>query len=231
MMEELPKFPKAAGSVLALSIAEVILALGGFAANFYNIFYGILVSDERIPMIQALALVISIPVFGTQLVCGGRFMLACVRIFPGQRNSAFFDEGGMPLCALGICQLWALVGSGMCLFAMVYAWFYQVGHAANQPVLFAQPKLEAWAAIQQAFQADFPGQMVMLAAVLLQIASVIVVVFIIRQSKSVRKELKSADRNSDDLHSSSEEYKLIAFVKEHNGPPPPYSDGKMVMTV
>ncbi|XP_055345405.1 uncharacterized protein LOC129593215 [Paramacrobiotus metropolitanus] len=246
MMEKLLKIPKATGNVLALSIAEVLLALVGFAANFYNLFYGIVSAGESIPIGQTLIFIVSIPLYGLPLVCGARFMLASVRLLRGRRNSGFFGEGvrNIPAWQFGLCQRLALMGSGTCLLALVLAWFCEVGLAANHLLLSAKldalfpkpdttpkPKLEAWAAVQQAFQADLTGQMVMLAAVLIQIAAVIVVVFIIRQSKSVREELEAAGRNADDRKASKEEHKLLARSKECNGPPPAYSDGKMKMTV
>ncbi|XP_055345384.1 uncharacterized protein LOC129593200 [Paramacrobiotus metropolitanus] len=239
-MEKLSKVQKATGSVLALSIAEVLLAVAGFAANFYNLFYGIFAADESVPMGQTLIFVISIPLYGIQVVCGARFMLASVRLLRGQRNCGFFGEGvrNIPAWEFGLCQIAALVGSGTCLVALLLAWFCQVGFAANdliwstrldvlfpKPDTVAKPIPDAWSAVKQAFQADFTGQMVMLAAVLLQIACLIVVVVIIRQSKSIRKELKSATLNADGRKSSKEEHERLVCVhsKELNGPPPAYS--------
>ncbi|XP_055345341.1 uncharacterized protein LOC129593160 [Paramacrobiotus metropolitanus] len=245
MMTEKSTIPKATSSVLALSVAEVLLALVGFAANFYNIFYGIFAADENVPMGQTLIFVVSIPLYGVQLACGARFMLASVRLMCGQRNSAFFDDGDIPMCEFGICQIWALFSCGLCLLASIFAWFMQVGFAANRlissakfdalfatPGSVAKPIPDAWNAVQQTFHSDLPGHMVMLGAILLLIASVIVVVFIIRQRISVRKELKSADLKADDRKASKEEHKLLAHSKQQNGtPPPPYSDEKMAMTV
>ncbi|XP_055345342.1 uncharacterized protein LOC129593162 [Paramacrobiotus metropolitanus] len=245
MMEKLPQIPKATCSVLALSIAEVLLALVGFAANFYNLFYGILAPDESIPMGQTLIFIVSIPLYATQLVCGVRLMVASVRLMRGQRNSAFFGEGvrNIPAREFTMCQVLALMSCCVCLLALVLAWFCQVGFVANRLLLSAKldlmfpkpdaipkPKLGAWEAVQQAFQADFTGQMVMLAAVLLQIAGVIVVVFILRQSKAVREELQLADRNADDRKSCKEEHKLLARLKEYNEPPPAYSGGKIALS-
>ncbi|XP_055345332.1 uncharacterized protein LOC129593154 [Paramacrobiotus metropolitanus] len=237
MMDKLANIPRATGGVLALSTAEVLLAIVGFAAHFYNLFYGILAdTDDSVPMVQTLVFVVSLPLYGTQVVCGARFMLAGVRLLRGQRNSAFFDDGGtnISVCDLGICQIWALMCCIICLLAMVLAWFCEVSFAANRlissakldvlyskPGTVARPIPDAWSAVKRAFQANVTGQLVMLAAVLLLIASVIVVVVIMRQSKAVRKELKSADRNADDHKSSKEEHKLLARAKEHNGTPPP----------
>ncbi|XP_055345400.1 uncharacterized protein LOC129593210 [Paramacrobiotus metropolitanus] len=182
-------------------------------------------------MLQTLAFVIFIPLYGIQLVCGARSLLAGVRLLRGQRNSAFLDEENYTICQFRYCQTLALMSSGMCLLALVFAWFSHVGLAANRLFWFARPKPEPWEAVNQAFQAELPGQMAMLAAVLLQIASVIVVVFTNRQSKFVRKDLESTKRNADDHMSSQEERKLLARSKKPSGPPPAYSAGKMEMAV
>ncbi|XP_055350711.1 uncharacterized protein LOC129597255 [Paramacrobiotus metropolitanus] len=202
-MEKRQKHPENIGILMALASAEVLLAAAEFAVNLYNLFYGLLFEGKRFPMLQTLAFIVSTPLYGLQLVCGGCCIVACVRVLCGHRNAAFF--GGRfrecNLCVFTACAIYLLV--------MLFTWFIVVGELANPFIA----QFGVWGGVHQAFQADVIGHLGMLGSVLVLGASMVVVLFVMWLTDSVWNSLKA----------TKEEKTLLAHAKEPNSPPPSYN--------
>ncbi|XP_055353250.1 uncharacterized protein LOC129599134 [Paramacrobiotus metropolitanus] len=200
-MQNLRNFPEDAGSLLALSIVQVLLAIAGFAANLYNFFYGLLFSAHIFPVMQTLAFVFfTIPLYGMQLLWGVGSVVACVRVFCGNRNLMFVGEDReISNCVGRACVVY--------LFLMVIVWFFAVASGA-QPFVAS---LGMWGSVHHAFQTDLTGHLVMLGMVLALIAGIVVEELVISRSVSVGNDLIYIDNN----------HKLLARVEEQTGSPPP----------
>ncbi|XP_055340687.1 uncharacterized protein LOC129589828 isoform X2 [Paramacrobiotus metropolitanus] len=200
-MQNPRNFPEDAGSLLALSIVHVLLAVVGFTANLYNFFYGLLFSAHIFPVMQTLAFVFfTIPLYGMQLLWGVGSVVACVRVFGGNRNLIFFGEDR----EISDCMCRT---SFVYLLLMVIVWFFAVASSA-QPFVAS---LGMWGSVHHVFQTDLTGHLVMLGMILALIAGMVVEEFAIQRSVSVSNDLICINNN----------HKLLARVEEQTGSPPP----------
>ncbi|XP_055350756.1 uncharacterized protein LOC129597298 [Paramacrobiotus metropolitanus] len=191
-------------TLFVLSIVEILLAVLGFSANLYSLFYGALFVVNSFPIAQFLAFILSIPVYGFQLVNGCCLTVCCIRVFRGNQDPADFGKGhdGRCTCLVVCCifYLVILIGSGLAQFTFRAEPFVK--------------SLGVWGSIHHVFQVDLAGQLVLLGTIALLVSAIVVAMSMGWRSAVVYHELECV-RNQEVLFGSSE---------SENVTPAPYKD-------
>ncbi|XP_055350745.1 uncharacterized protein LOC129597287 [Paramacrobiotus metropolitanus] len=204
-MQKLQNLMKEANILLTLSIMQVVLAVLGFSANFYTLFYGALYVVNLFPLLQFLAFIVSIPVYGFQLVNGCYLTGCCTRVLRGQRDPARFGKyyGGRSIILAGCC--------GSYLLLLVIPGFIQFAIRA-QPFV---PSLGVWGSIRQVFQDELTGQLVLLGSVVALPSAIALAMSVGSRGAAVYHGLKRAEK---------ETVPLVSSKPQNSTPPPPYKE-------
>ncbi|XP_055350747.1 uncharacterized protein LOC129597289 [Paramacrobiotus metropolitanus] len=208
-MNILWNFLKDTRVLLALSIVEVILAVAGFGANYYNLFYGVLWTDAMFPILQFLGFIMSIPVYGFQLGNGIYLIVYCTRVLCGHRDPARFGSYLAAERNRGVC--------GCCAVFLALVLLAGPMEFAFHADPFVR-SLGVWGAASYTFQAEFPGQLVMLGWIVVHAVAFVVAVLIAWGSANVYQELKGETNSLD--HSGSQNSAPPLYKKINSDPIP-----------
>ncbi|XP_055350755.1 uncharacterized protein LOC129597297 [Paramacrobiotus metropolitanus] len=204
---------KGTRSLLELSVAEVVLAVLGFAANLYSLFYGAFLTVNDFPTLQLLAFIATTLVYVLQLVSGGYLIVSCIRVLRGLRDPARFGrnhgERHPILCIF--CGLYLLL---LIVFGVI-----QFSERARHFV----PSLSVWGAVHQVFRTEPIGQLVLLGLVVILAVEFVLAMFLTARSKDLYEELER-EKNAATLlvHLESQDSAPTRYKGVQYSAPPPY---------
>ncbi|XP_055349297.1 uncharacterized protein LOC129596133 [Paramacrobiotus metropolitanus] len=203
--------PKGTGRMLVLCITEAVLGMMTCPANFYGLFYGALHSGNWYPVAQIIVFVLTLPLYGAQLMMAYRGIRTCLRLRAGLLDSIALSRKNLDDANIGLGIIHGIYG-----FALAIAWLIVVALPAGRLI----PAMSAWSATVHIFKQDLTAQLVMIAFIILTIASLCVAIragkeSIVMGEEMHREEVKELERRQALLSTVDSPKKIVKL-------PPPY---------